>query len=127
MLITVIIQMAWYDKNKVPEWRLFVERGYSCEGMLSSKDMIMAEMGRTEELQQFVRSNRDAIVGDCLQLCLEYPPEGSSYDRKYSLPTKAIELLISDLFFSSLGWDKESIRRYVSLLFKCFSTVDPHV
>lgn len=119
--------MAWYDKNKVPEWRIFVERGYTCEGMINNKDMIMLELPKVEELQQFVKRNRDAIISDFLQLCLEYPLEGSSYDRKYSLPTKAIELLTCELFFACLGWDKESIRRYVGLLFKCFSTVDPHV
>lgn len=98
--------MAWYDKNKVPEWRIFVERGYSCEGMVSNKDMIMLELPKVEELQQFVKRNRDAIVSDFLQLCLEYPLEGSSYDRKYSLPTKAIELLTCELFFACLSWDK---------------------
>ena len=119
--------MAWYDKNRVPEWKLFVERGYACEALVNNKDMLLQELPKADELQQFVRRNRDAIVGDCLQLCLEYPQEGSSYDRKYSHPTKAIELVTSDLFFSCLGWDKESIRRYVGLLFKFFSTVNPHV
>jgi hypothetical protein len=98
--------MAWYDKNKVPEWKIFVEKSYSVEGLLNNKDMILQELIKVEEIQQYIKKYRNAIVTDCLQLCLEYPLENSTYDRKYSYPTKAIELMTCDLFFSSLSWDK---------------------
>jgi hypothetical protein len=112
--------MAWYEKGKVPEWRIFIDRGYTAEGLLANKDLVMQELPKVEELQGFIKNNRGSIVDDLMKLCLQPAVEGSSYDRKYSLPTKAIELMTCDFFFTCLGMDRQLVQRYVELMFAYF-------
>lgn len=40
--------MAWYDKGKVPEWRSLVDRPYSSEALLASKDLLLSELPKAE-------------------------------------------------------------------------------
>lgn len=39
--VTVIIQMAWYDKGKTPEWRTLIDRPYSLETLIHNKDLLL--------------------------------------------------------------------------------------
>lgn len=118
--------MAWYEKGKVPEWHKLIDSPYSVEALLAHKDILLQELPKVEELQGFVKTHRQGIIADCLALCLQPPSEASSYDRKYSFPTKAIELMTCEFFFTSLCMDRELIARFVALLFEHFLSVDPH-
>jgi hypothetical protein len=62
--------MAWYEKGKLPEWRLMIDRPYSATVLLENKELILQELHRVPELQVFLKQHRDEIVGDLLAFCL---------------------------------------------------------
>lgn len=33
--------MAWYDPNKVPEWKTFIANDYNIENLLRNKDLLL--------------------------------------------------------------------------------------
>lgn len=118
--------MAWYEKNTIPEWKLFIDKGYSIESLLLNKDVVLKDLPQQKEIQTYLINNRDHIVSDILTLCLLMPTPEASYDRKYLFPTRAIELMTNELFFSSLSSDSALIKRYLHELMKNFLSVDPH-
>ncbi len=85
--------MTWYDQNAVPEWKTFIGKAYNIENVLFSKDIIVKELPQEKEVQDYLKTHRERIVEDGLNLCLQFPCPEASYERKYLLPTKAIELM----------------------------------
>jgi hypothetical protein len=85
--------MAWYNPNVVPEWKQLISKPFTFETLLTSKDALLKEIRLETEVQNYVLAHKEAIIEEGLRLCLNYPAQEAPYDRKYSLPTRAIDLL----------------------------------
>ena len=65
--------MAWYDQNKIPEWKLYLQKDYHVQHLLSHKDMILQELPKADELHLHLKTYSHSIIHDCLEMCLQFP------------------------------------------------------
>ena len=104
--------MAWYDGGKAPEWKHLTSQPYSIEALLDKKDVLFKELSDQPELQGWLKQHSERVVEDVLRLCLCQPHPDEPYERKYVLPTKALEFMTHHAVFSSLAWDADLIKKY---------------
>lgn len=61
--------MTWYDQNKIPEWKTFIDNPYNIESVLQDKDLIVKELVQ-DEVQTYIKTHKEEIIQDTLSLCL---------------------------------------------------------